>query len=193
MNTAFGQIPAGDMRPAFCGRCGRELPVGTATCPYCITPAGVSLLTGRVSGLVRASGRTRKAGYWICGGGIAAALSAFLPWVTIDNTDTSHPAGGGVLLLLAIGVLLAYFGGRVLQDRVSRAVNIALWVLAGVDLLLTVGLFAAEARIQREAAGIVSVSPAIGFYVGIGGLVASVVGTVLVQTVRRRPAGATRR
>jgi hypothetical protein len=139
---------------------------------------------------VRASGRTRKAGYWILGGGSAVALSAFLPWVSVDNTDTSHPAGGGVLLLMAIGGLLAYFGGRILQDRASRNVNIALWVLAGVDVLLTVGLFAAEARVHRQAAGIVSVSPAIGFYVGVGGLIASVVGTVLMQTVRRRQAGA---
>ncbi len=188
MNATFGQTPADEMRPSFCHRCGHELPATTAVCAHCIVPAGISQFTGRMTGLVRASGRTRKAGYWICGGGSAVALSAFLPWVSIDDTDSSHLTGGGVVLLLAIGGLLAYFGGRVLQDRASRGVKIALWVLAGVDVLLSVGLFAGEARVHREAAGIVSVSPALGFYVGIGGLIASVVGAVLVQTVHRRAA-----
>jgi hypothetical protein len=190
MSTAFHQIPADETRPAFCVRCGHELAAGTVACANCTIPAGVPQHTGWVSGLVRAAGRTRKAGYWIGGGGVAVALSAFLPWVSIEGIDERHPAGGGVLLLLAIGGSLAYFGGRVLQNRVSKKVNIALWVLAGIDVLLSVALFAAESRTSAEGAGIISVAPAIGFYLGVGGLIASVVGTVLVQTVRRREAAA---
>ena len=32
-------------------------------------------ISTRATGFVRAEGRTRKAGYWICGGGVAVALS----------------------------------------------------------------------------------------------------------------------
>jgi hypothetical protein len=191
MSTDFHQIPLDETWPAFCGQCGREIPAATAVCAHGAIPATVSPLRGWVSGFVRASGRTRKAGYWVGGGGVAVVLSAFLPWVSVDGIEDSHPAGGGVLLLLAIGGLFAYFGGRVLQNRMSKTVNVTLWVLAGVDVALSVGLFAAESRANTKGAGIISVAPATGFYVGLGGLIASVVGTVLVQTVRRRHPAAT--
>jgi hypothetical protein len=186
MNTAFQPIPADETRPAFCVQCGHQLPI--AACGHCTTPAGVSSPMSWMSGWVRAAGRTRKAGYCIGGGGVAVALSAFLPWVSIEGIGESHPAGGGVLLLLAIGGLLAYFGSRVLQNRVSKQLNIALWVLAGIDVLLTIALFAAESHATTDGGGIISVAPAVGFYIGLSGLIASVVGTVLVQTVRRRSA-----
>ena len=137
-------------------------------------------------GFVRAEGRARKAGYWLSGAGVAVVLSAFLPWVSIEGEDASHPQGGGVLLLLVIAGLLGYFGIRVLQGRLSKAVTIALWVISAVDIVLSFAIFGAASKLNNEGGGIVSVSPAVGFYVGIGGLLAGVVGTVLAQTVRRR-------
>ena len=147
----------------------------------------------RLSGAVRATGRTRKAGYWICGAGVAIILAAFLPWVSFDGMDASHPAGGSVLLLLVIGGLLAYFGSRVFQDRLTKAINVTLWVIAGVDVVLSLAVFSQLAQLNREGDGFVSVQPAIGFYLGVAGLIASVVGTVLVQTVRRKKAATTQR
>jgi len=159
--------------------------------PFDQTPASTPKTSERASNFVRATGRTRKAGYWVCGGGIAVVLSAFLPWVSYDGTDASHPTGSGVLLLLGIGGMLAYFGTRVLSDRLTKSVNVALWVVAAVDVLFSAGIFAAASHLNNQGDGIVSVSPAIGLYVGIGGLIAGVVGTVLAQTVRHKRAAAT--
>ena len=64
----------------------------------------------KATGFVRAEGRTRKAGYWICGAGIAVILSSFLPWVSIEGVEATHQSGGAVVMLLVIGGLLAYFG-----------------------------------------------------------------------------------
>ena len=145
----------------------------------------------KATGFVRAEGRTRKAGYWICGAGIAVVLSSFLPWVSIEGVEATHQSGGAVVMLLVIGGLLAYFGARVLQGRVTRTINVALWVIAGVDVALSIGLFSAADKLQQEGGGIVSASPAIGFYLAVGGFIASVVGTILVTTVRRKKAAAT--
>jgi hypothetical protein len=145
----------------------------------------------KAPGFVRAEGRTRKAGYWICGAGIAVVLSSFLPWVSIEGVESTHQSGGAVVMLLVIGGLLAYFGARVLQGRVTTAVNVALWLIAGVDVALSIGLFSAADKLQQEGGGIISASPAIGFYLAVGGFIASVVGTILVTTVRRTQAAAT--
>jgi hypothetical protein len=151
------------------------------------TPAN-SNTSERASSFVRTSGRTRKAGYWICGAGIAVILSAFLPWVSVEGMAASHPQGGSVAVLLVIGGLLAYFGTRVLSGRLSRALTVGLWVLSAVDVFISVANINAASKLQNEGAGIVSVTPAVGFYVGIGGLLASVIGTVLVQSLRRKHA-----
>lgn len=142
-------------------------------------------------GFVRAEGRTRKAGYWICGAGVAVVFSSFLPWVSIEGVETTHQSGGAVVMLLVIGGLLAYFGARVLQGRVTKVINVALWVIAAVDVVLSIGLFAAADQLQQESGGIVSASPTIGFYLAVGGFIASVVGTILVTTVRRKKAATT--
>ena len=152
------------------------------------TPVTTSKAPEQASNFVRATGRTRKAGYWICGAGVAVLLSAFLPWVSMDGMDASHPTGSAVLMLLAIGGLLTYFGSRILQDRLTKAINVTLWVIAGVDILLCVGVFAAAGQMNSEGGGYVSVQPAIGFYLGVAGFIAGVLGTVLVQNVRRKNA-----
>jgi hypothetical protein len=142
------------------------------------------LVPSRVSDFVRATGRSRKAGYFLFGGGVATALSAFLPWVSLDGVDSTRPSGGGVVVQLAIGGLLAYFGSRVLQARISKRASVTLWVLAAIDVLWTIGLFAAVANVNKQVGG--GVQPSSGFLIGIAGLIAGVVGTVLVHTVRRK-------
>jgi uncharacterized membrane protein YfcA len=90
---------------------------------------------------------------------------------------TVHLSGGGVVMLLVIGGLLALLGGRILQDRLSMVVN----ELATIDIFLAVSLFRAGDQLNN-------VQPAIGFYLGLAGLMGSVVGNVLVQTIRRKRA-----
>src|ERR1700677_2512842 len=143
MSSSFDQIQSSQIAPSFCSACGGEGPSGALVCASCAKPAtaagpqtsrGVSeLVPSRVSDFVRATGRSRKAGYWIFGGGIATALSAFFPWVSLDGMDSTHPSGGGAIMLLAVGGLLAYFGSRVLQDRITKRASITLWILAAID------------------------------------------------------------
>ena len=194
MSSTFDQIQSSKIAPSFCSACGGELFSGALVCASCAkpvtatgsrTPTGVSeLIPSRVSDFIRATGRTRKAGYWIFGGGIATALSAFFPWVSLDGMDGTHPSGGGAVLLLALGGLLAYFGSRVLQDRVTKRASITLWILAAIDVLLVIGLFAAFGNVNKQVGG--GAQPSSGFLIGIAGLIAGVLGTVLVHTVRRQ-------
>ena len=96
-----------------------------------------------------------------------------------------NASGGGVLMLLVIGGLLAFFGARIPQGRLSKAITIT---FVG-DLVrrrsTELRLFASLSQLNNEGAGVVSVQPSVGLFVGLGGLVASVVGTVLAQTTRR--------
>ena len=50
------------------------------------------------------------------------------------------------------------------------------------DVILTIALFATMSHVASQGSG---VTPAIGFYIGMDGLVASVAGTVMAQTVLR--------
>jgi hypothetical protein len=89
-----------------------------------------------------------------------------------------------VVVLLAIGGLFAYFGSRVLQDRTTKRARITLWVLAAVDVVWTIALFAAVGHVNNQVGG--GVQPSTGFLIGVAGLIAGVVGTALVQTVSRK-------
>jgi hypothetical protein len=191
MNASFDQIQPPKVETRFCSGCGRELLTGAVVCAYCATPAvasptpagGSTFVAPKTSDFVRATGRTRKAGYWLFGGGIATALSAFFPWVSLDGVDATRPSGAGVVVLLAIGGLFAYFGSRVLQQRITRRASISLWILAAVDIVWSIALFASFANVNRQVGGGVQASS--GFLIGIAGLGAGVVGTALVHTVRR--------
>jgi hypothetical protein len=192
MNSSFDQIQPSKIEPRFCSGCGHEFVSGAVVCAYCAKPVtasqtstGVSeFVPSRVSDSIRATGRTRKAGYYLFGGGIATALSAFFPWVSLDGMDSTRPSGSGVVVLLAIGGLLAYFGSRVHQDRITKRASITLWFLAALDVLWSIALFAAVANVNKQVGG--GVQPSTGFLIGIAGLIAGVVGTVLVHTVRRK-------
>lgn len=172
-----------------CSKCGHQLPSADALCRNCIVRSGASQLEGWVSGFVQAAGRTRKAGCWLLGGGVAVMLSAFMPWVSIDGVVSSHPSGTGLFLLLVIGAAYAYFGSRVLQNRVGPQTNVALWVVSGIDVLLSVGILVGAGQANREIPGLVSVSPSLGFFVGLAGLAAGVAGTAMLQLVRGRRQG----
>ena len=64
-----------------------------------------------------------------------------------------------------------------------------LWILAGIDVLISCGILAGFEQASREASGISSVSPSLGFFIGLGGLAAGVVGTATLQTARARRSG----
>jgi hypothetical protein len=112
------------------------------------------------------------------------ALSAFLPWVSLLGVASVHLSGGALVLVLAAGAVLAYCGGRVLKDRTTRLLMIALWILAALDSLMVVFLFGAQRDITNSSEGLAS--PGVGLYVAIAGLIATVIGTTLLQTTRRR-------
>jgi len=152
------------------------------------TPVTTSKTPERVSNFVSATGRSRKAGYWLCGAGAAALFSALLPWGSDRSGDSLHPTGGGVLLVLAIGGLLAYFGSRILRDRPTKKLTTTLWIIAGLNAVVCVGFLASAGQANSEGGGSLSVQPTIGFYLGVAGFVAAVIGTVLMQTARRKNA-----
>ncbi len=172
-----------------CAVCARPLDTADSDCIHCSNRRNASQLEGWVSRFVQAAGRTRKAGYWLAGGGVAVILSSFMPWVSVDGVDDTHPTGGGLLLLLVIGGLYSYFATRVLQGRFPRRINVILWVLAGIDVLISLGILAGVERASSEGSGLWSVSPSLGFFVGLGGLAAGVVGTAMLQTARGRRTG----
>jgi hypothetical protein len=211
--NASDQIQPSSIVHRFCGACGQPLMSGAVVCAYCAKPVAAAQvpqaqqwaqipqgapdrriplappavserMPSRVADFVRATGRTRKAGYWIFGGGMATALSAFFPWVSLDGVDSTRPSGTGVVILLAIGGLLAYFGGRVLQGRITKRSSITLWILSAIDVLWVIVLFAALGNVNKQVGG--GVQPSSGFLIGIAGLIAGVIGTVLVHTVRRK-------
>jgi len=152
------------------------------------TPVTTPKSSEQQSNFIQATGRTRKAGYWLCGSGAAALLSAFLPWGSDGSGDSLHPTGGGVPLVLAVGGLLAYFGTQVLRNHLTKKINVTLWVIAGVNALVCLGFMASAGQANSEGGGYISVQPTIGFYLGVAGFIAGVVGTVLMQTVRRKNA-----
>jgi hypothetical protein len=132
---------------------------------------------------ITATGRRRTAGWLISGGGLAVLVSAFLPWVAIVGFVS---AGIGVYAVpvVALGGGLAYLGSRILLERTSPATTIALWVLAGLDLLIVIALFAGLRQLHKGTAGLVQ--PAVGFYAALLGLLGTLAGTILLQTTVRR-------
>ena len=54
---------------------------------------------------------------------------------------------------------------------------------------MCIGFLASAGQANSEAGGYVSIQPTIGFYLGVAGLVATVVGTVLARTIRGKNAG----
>jgi hypothetical protein len=61
-------------------------------------------------------------------------------------------------------------------------VRVLLWVLAAINTLAVVGFFAAI-KAAGETYGIVS--PAFGFYLALIALITSIVGTIMMQTVKQ--------
>jgi hypothetical protein len=112
------------------------------------------------------------------------ALSAFLLWVTVLGVASVHLSGGALVLVLGAGVLLTYFGARVLNASTTRILMIALWTLASLDSLMVVSLFGAQRDITENGGGLAS--PGVGLYAAIAGLTATVIGTTLLQSTRRR-------
>jgi hypothetical protein len=132
---------------------------------------------------VTVTGRARTAGWLVLGGGAAVLLSAFLPWFSFLGIVSAHLPAGYFLAFGAVGTVLAYFGVRALKDRVTHAIMTTLWVLAAIAAIVAVGVFAEGQHLASQSYG--TLSPASGFYLGLLGLVATVAGTILLQTTRR--------
>jgi hypothetical protein len=189
--ASAGQRRADDLNTSrsLCRACQRDLPAEAIVCPYCGTPTPGHEQGGQSGnppgeklGFIIATGRKRSAGFSISGGGIAVALSAFLPWITVIGFVDVHLSGISIAIIFVLGGLLAYLGVRVLRDLASRAILIGLWVLAGIDVLTVIGLFYALDKIGSSG----EVAPGTGFYLALIGLIASIVGTVLLQLSTRR-------
>lgn len=188
--------------PAACSRCAAQLVPNAAFCQRCgqratgaPAPATSSAAPGPVSGVRRpaagprpaqfvvVTGRAQVAGWLVLGGGAALLLSAFLPWFSFLGFVGAHLPAAYFLAFGFVGGLLAYFGFRGLKGQVTRAIMATLWVLAAIAAFVAVGLFVAAQDLGNQTYG--TVSPSSGFYIGFLGLVATVAGTILLQTTRR--------
>lgn len=149
-------------------------------------PAAVGEGMATTPGSARLSAPTRKAGFWLVGAGGAVGLSSLFPWVSIDGMGSVSQSGGAVVMLLVIGGLLGFLGSRVLRGTATVTVLVGLWLVAAIDVALTLGLFSAAGKLSRASGPLVSAAPAIGFYLAIGGFIAGVMGTVLTQIARLR-------
>jgi len=147
-------------------------------------PAGRGEVHAPVRRVV-AIGRRKTAGWLVCGGGLGVALSAFLPWFTVIGLVNAGLGGAGILVA-ALGAGLAFLGARILMERTSRKTTIILWVLAALDLLIVIGLFSSKRSLDGTGG---LVTPAMGFYLALLGLIATVAGTVVMQTTVRPGAG----
>ena len=165
-----------------CRRCRRDLVPHAVACAYCGERVSTSG-TSDTRPFIVATGRRRSAGYYVCGGGGAIAISVLLPWVSVAGIASANLSGGGAVMLLAVATGLIYLGTRVLKDRITKTTMIVLWVLAAIDLLLILILFAAVGRADGESGGLAT--PAAGFYIAVLGLIAATVGTIMFQTTRR--------
>lgn len=167
--------------PGRCPRCQRDLVPHAVACAYC----GERLPTAgrpQAGQTIVATGRRRRAGYYVCGGGGAIAISVLLPWISVAGIASANLSGGGVAMLLALGGGLIYLGARVLKERVTRTAMTVLWVLAGIELLLILVLLAEVSHADGESGGLAT--PAAGFYIAVAGLVAATAGTIMLQTTR---------
>ncbi len=168
---------------AFCPSCATALHAGAAFCPHCgaavAQPAAASG-AARVTSLIRVSGRTRKAGVWIAAGGAAIFLSAFIPWVSVSGLVTVSQSGAAVTYIAIFGGVCVYVGSRVLMGLARRRLQVLLWVLVAIGVANVVTLF--NALSSDNVAG--AVQPSGGVFAASGGVAATVVGAVLLQTVR---------
>jgi hypothetical protein len=130
---------------------------------------------------VVATGRMRTAGFTLGGSGALLILSAFVPWVSALGILNANPAGGAIFVLLVLGGAISFLASRVLRDRATKLVRGFLWVLAAIDALAVFGFFMAM-KATGQTAGIVR--PAIGFYLALIALIGSIVGTVMLKTVK---------
>jgi len=142
-------------------------------------PSGSSSI--RSGGRVVAKGRRKTAGWLVCGGGLAVLLSAFLPWVTVVGFVSSG-IGASSIVIAGLGGGLAYLASRVLLERTSRATTVLLWILAGLDVVIVLSLFAGLSN-MGGADGLVQ--PAVGFYTALLGFIATLVGTIMLQVTPR--------
>jgi hypothetical protein len=180
--------------PHFCTTCGHLL-AGSAACSRCLPQAHsvqVSESSQLVSTKIVATGRTRTAGLILSGSGAAIALSAFLPWVTAFGIASASPSGGGVVVLLVLGGAVGILSAQVLRYKATKPIRILSWVLAAVDGLAVLGLFAASKSVGQTTGSFgVDVGqvlqPAAGFYLAMLALVAGVVGTIVLQTAKSAP------
>jgi hypothetical protein len=189
MSDPFDQQPpwpagrGGAMPAGKCPRCFSPVAGDAAFCQSCGVRLLVSQPAPAAAGFVVAGGRLRTAGWLVAAGGAAILLSAFLPWFNFLGLVSANLPAAYFFVFGASGAVVAYFGLRALKDRVTRPIMLTLWILSSVAALVAVGLFSAASDVQNQSFG--TVSPSSGFYLGLLGLVTTVVGTIVLQTTRR--------
>jgi hypothetical protein len=107
-----------------------------------------------------------------------------LPWFTVLGIGTAQLPVGFFVVFGGAGALVAYLGVRTLKGRLTRRVMAGLWVLAGLAAYVAIGLFVGAEDIQQSGVGVAT--PAFGYYLAVGALLATVTGTVVLQASRRR-------
>lgn len=110
----------------------------------------------------------------------ALALAAILPWVSAIGIISVHLSGGGVVYVLAFAAVYGVIGYRVSQQRASKGLLVATWVL---DVWMVVNVIAIFAAFDDQH-DIISVSPASGVFVASAGVIAAIVATVQLSRSR---------
>jgi len=134
----------------------------------------------------RSSGRPRK---FVIGGGIALAISPFLPWVKVillgnlslfQLFDAAGRSSGLAWAAVLAGAGAAFFAFRERKPTTVRAVGLSIGLLGG---LLAVYALADLRSDIRDANGLATIG--IGPYVAVAGCVAMVAGAIMSKSSSR--------
>lgn len=172
----------------FCTSCGDRLSTGES-CRRCTPTAqridlqanGFPQAPASPFAWITATGRLRAAGLTIVGSAFALVLSMYLPWASALGIASARPSGAGIFAVLLLASGLALLSTRVLQNSTTGIVRTFLWILAGVDALVVLVLFAGLDA-SSALGGVVQPGP--GFYVAMMALIGSIIGTIMQQTVK---------
>lgn len=168
----------------LCTACGNR-PGTASTCVSCNPSSAIG--GSPVSVGPRGGARLRSAGFAIGGGALAIIISAFLPWLSgVASANLPAPA---TIIVLALGAALGLLGVRVILAKATTLARFFLWLLAVLDLIVVVAFFfvvkesSTGVGAMLQATGVAR--PGTGFYLALIGLIATIVGTVMMQTVNQ--------
>jgi hypothetical protein len=102
----------------------------------------------------------------------AVAISAMLPWVSVEGILNAHLSGGGLLFIVILAAGYAGAGWLTQSDRPSRTSQTIAWVINGLLGLVVVAVYSKLGATEGVA------GPAIGVFAAAFGVILGVVGAL---------------